>query len=115
MKVVPIEGVVKYKGNPLADANIAFYPAKGPVGSAKSDTKGGFQIRTNGQLGGVPGKYKVTVGVAQSSAIPPSDGRAHEHANKSTVPIKYASEADSDLSVEVAPTGTRDLQLDLTD
>jgi hypothetical protein len=115
LKVVPIAGVVKYKGSPVADADIVFYPEKGPVGSAKSDAKGAFQIKTNGQSGGLAGKSKVTVSAPQNSAIPPSDGRAMEFANKSTVPSKYSSESTTDLSVDIASGGNRELQLELKD
>ncbi|MDB5345150.1 MAG: hypothetical protein JWP89_3527 [Schlesneria sp.] len=114
IKVAPASGIVKYKGEPLADANITFYPEKGPVGTAKSDAKGAFQIQTNGQPGAVPGKSKVTVSVA-SSTIPPSDGRAHEFVAESKIPKKYASDAETDLTVDVAPAGSKDLQLNLTE
>lgn len=115
LKTVPLAGVVKYQGNPVADADIVFYPAKGPAGSAKSDAKGAFQIKTNGQAGGTAGSNKVTVVASQNSAIPPSDGRAVEFANKSKLPEKYSSEATTDLVIDVPAGGNRDVQLELKD
>lgn len=115
LKVVPIAGVVKYKDAPVADAELVFYPEKGPVGTGKTDSKGAFQIKTNGRAGGVPGKYRVTVVSKQEDAIPPSDGRALEFTNKSKLPKKYTSQADSDLVIEIAAAGNSDLKLDLTD
>lgn len=111
-KVVPVSGVVKHNGNPLADANVAFYPEKGPVGTAKTDAKGAFQLQTNGQPGGIPGKNKVTVSVV--AAIPPSDGRAFEPV-ESKIPRRYASDSSSDLTADVGKDGNKDVQLNLTD
>ena len=115
LKTVPLAGVVTYKGSPVADADIVFYPAKGPAGNAKSDAKGAFQIKTNGQAGGVVGQNKVTVVAAATSTIPPSDGRATEFMNKSTVPAKYSSETTTDLVVDVPGGGNSKLQLELKD
>jgi hypothetical protein len=114
-KIVPVAGVVSYKNAPVANADLVFYPENGPAGIGKTDAAGKFQIKTNGQLGGVPGKNKVTVGSKQESAIPPSDGRAIEFAKKSTLPKKYSSEAETDLVLEITATGNPDLKLDLTD
>ena len=115
MKVVPVAGVVKYKDAPVPDADVVFYPENGPVGTAKTDAKGAFQIKTNGQSGGVPGKHRVTVASKQEAAVPPSDGRAFEFTSKSTLPKKYLSQADTDLVVEITSTGNKDLKLDLKD
>jgi hypothetical protein len=115
LKVVPVAGVVRFKNAPLADAEIVFYPEKGPAGVGKSDAQGKFQIKTNGQLGGTPGKNKVTVGSKAATAVPPSDGRAVEFANKSTLPKKYASEAETDLVIDITSSGNSSLTLDLTE
>jgi len=115
LKTVTVSGVVKYKGSPVADADIVFYPEKGPAGSAKSDAKGAYYLKTNGQSGGTVGKNKVTVVAAQANAIPPSDGRAMEFAAKSTVPAKYSSEATTDLVIDVPSSGSSSLQLELKD
>lgn len=115
LKTVPLTGVVTYKGSPVADADIVFYPTKGPAGSAKSDSKGAFQIKTNGQSGGTPGQNKVTVVASGTSTVPPSDGRATEFMNKSTLPAKYSSETTTDLVVDVPSGGNSSLQLELKD
>jgi len=115
LKVVPVAGVVRYKDAPVADADLVFYPEKGPAAMAKTDSTGAFQLKTNGQLGGSVGKNKVTVLSKQADAIPPSDGRAMEFANKSTFPKKYSSEADTDLIIDIPANGNKELKLDLTD
>ncbi len=115
LKVVPVAGVVKYKDAPVPDADLVFYPENGPVGIGKTDARGAFQIKTNGQSGGVPGKHRVTVASKQEAAVPPSDGRAFEFTSKSTLPKKYLSQANTDLVVEIANTGIKDLKLELKD
>lgn len=116
MKVVPVAGVVKYKDAPVADVDLVFYPVNGPVGIGKTDAKGAFQITTNGKAGCIPGKHRVTVASSkQDSAVPSSDGRAFEFTSQSTLPKKYMSQDHTDLVVEIANTGNKDLKLELND
>ena len=115
LKLAPAAGVVKYKGAPVADADLVFYPEKGPAGTAKTNSQGAFQLKTNGQSGGTAGKNRVTVTSKPADATPPSDGRAMEFANKSTLPTKYSSEKDSGLVIDLPAAGNKDLKLDLTD
>ena len=115
-KIAPVVGVLKYKGAPVAEVSVAFYPAKGPAGSATTDSKGEFQIRTNGQLGAVVGKHKVTASQAQPAGeIPPAGGTEVELLKKTTIPTKYADQNASDLSIDVPAEGNKTLVLDLTD
>lgn len=116
-KVVPAAGVLKYKGQPLADANVAFYPEKGPAGVGKTDTKGAFQIKTNGQLGALVGKHKVTVNVGgpANAEPPPADGNEIVLLEKSTIPKKYSNQNDTDLVIDLPAAGNKELVLDLTD
>ncbi len=115
-KIAPVSGVLKYKGAPVAEVSVAFYPAKGPAGSATTNSKGEFQIKTNGQLGAVVGKHKVTASQAQPAGeIPPAGGAEVELLKKSTIPSKYADQNASDLSIDVPAEGNKTLVLDLTD
>lgn len=116
-KVVPAAGVINYNGAGVADATVVFYPEKGPVATGKTDAKGAFQVRTNGQLGATPGKNKVTVAVAaQAGDPPPADGNEMALAEKqSAVPRKYNSQDSTDLTVEIPAEGNKNLVLDLTD
>ncbi len=116
LKIAPAAGVLKYKGAPVADVSVAFYPAKGPAGSATTNSKGEFQIKTNGQLGAVVGKHKVTASQAQQTGeIAPAGGAEVELLKKSTIPSKYADQNASDLSIDVSAEGNKTLVLDLTD
>lgn len=115
LKVVPVGGIVRYQDKPVADAEIVFYPEKGPAGVGRTDSNGAFVIKTNGQLGGTVGKNKVTVGSKQAAEIPPSDGRAIEFASKSSFSKKYSDQATTDLVIEITSSGNKELKLDLTD
>jgi len=111
-----VSGIVNFKDAPLADATVTFYPEKGPVASARTDAKGAYQLRTNGQLGAVIGNHKVTVSSADAGGDPPPmDGNEMALAMKSTLPKKYASPETTDLKVEVPAGGNANLVLDLTE
>jgi hypothetical protein len=117
LKLAPVAGVVNYKGAGVADATIVFYPEKGPVATAKTDSKGAFQVRTNGQLGTSAGKNKVTVVAAQQDGpIPQADGNEMKLLEKqNAIPKKYNAADTTDLIVDVPAEGNKSLTLDLTD
>lgn len=116
-KLAPISGVVNYKGAAVTDATIVFYPEKGPAATGKTDGKGAFQVRTNGQLGTSLGKNKVTVvAVEQTGEIPPADGNEMKLLEKqNAIPKKYNQADTTDLFVDVPAEGNKSLVLDLTD
>lgn len=102
-------------GKPIPDASITFYPEKGPVGVGRTDASGAFQIKTNGQLGAVVGKHKITVSVSDGNdEPPPMDGKELKLLKKSIVPKKYASPDTTDLVIELPAEGNEKLILDLT-
>lgn len=110
-----VSGVANLSGKAIADATITFYPEKGPPGIGRTDANGAFQIKTNGQLGAVVGKHKVTVGVAAADAEPPAmDGKEMKLLKKSVVPKKYSSAEETDLQIEVPAEGNEKVVLDLT-
>lgn len=110
-----VAGVANLSGKPIPDATVTFYPEKGPPGMGRTDATGAFQIKTNGQLGAVVGKHKVTIGVADTSdEPPPMDGKELKLVKKSIVPKKYASADTTDLLIEVPAEGAEKLVLDLT-
>ncbi len=115
-KVAPVAGVLKFKGVPVAEATVVFYPEKGPAAVGKTDAKGAFQVKTNGQLGAPVGKNKVTVATAQTNAEPPpADGKELALLQKPTIPTKYSDQQTTDLIVDVTAEGNKDLVLDLTE
>lgn len=115
-KLAPVAGVLKYKGAPIPDVSLTFYPAKGPAGTGLTDAKGAFQIKTNGQLGAAVGKHKVTASLPQQSGtIPPADGNEIALIKIATIPAKYSDQSTTDLSLDIAVGGNKEVVLDLTD
>jgi hypothetical protein len=115
-QLAPAGGVLKLKGAPLADASVTFYPTKGTPGFGRTDANGVFQIKTNGQLGAIVGKHKVTAGMAQQSGPPaPADGNEMALIKKSELPNKYSDQNTTDLNIDIPAEGNTKLVLDLTD
>ncbi len=113
---IPISGVVKLDGEPLADANITFIresTGKEGVmsGSGKTDMSGKYAVRTGGQPGVPPGRYRVVVSkLATKDGSPfvpnPEQGLDLEQARlngmvREAVPAKFSDVGRSTLSVEV--------------
>ena len=114
--LVKVSGVVKFQGQPLPEATLTFYPAKGPVGVARTNANGEFQVRTNGTLGTIVDTHKVTVAVsAEAAEAPPMDGNEMAVANKSILPKKYADKETTDLQINIPDGGNESLVLELTE
>ena len=117
-KVAPVAGVINYKGAGVNDATVIFYPEKGPAAEGKTDSKGAFQVRTNGQLGTTIGKNKLTeiTSEHQQHTCPPADGNEMKLLEKQNrIPKKYNQAETTDLVVEIPAGGNKELVLDLTD
>ena len=79
-KAVPVSGVVKMDGKPLAGANVHFQPVKegnnqpGPPSEGKTDAEGKFtlQIVSDQRPGAMVGKHTVTITKLEGDAIPDS-------------------------------------------
>lgn len=115
-KLAPAAGVAKFKGKPIAEATITFYPEKGPPAVGRTDAEGKFAVKTNGQLGAVVGKNKVTV-IDESNKtgeIPPADGNAMKFAVTATYSKKYLDPSTTDLIIDIPAEGNTELVLDLT-
>lgn len=119
LKLVPAAGVVRFKEQPVADALITFYPESGPAGVARTDASGKFQIKTNGQLGAVAGKHRVTVSSAQQDVGDdlPADGHEMEREaqRKKVFSVKYSDQNTTDLIIDLPADGDKNLVLDLTE
>jgi hypothetical protein len=114
--LVKVSGVANFQGAPLPDATLTFYPSEGPVGVARTDANGEFQVRTNGTLGAIIDTHKVTVAVAAAATeAPPMDGNEMAVANKSTLPKKYADKETTDLQITIPDAGNENLVLDLSE
>lgn len=63
LPAAPVEGMVKLKGKPVADAQVWFNPGKGPSSFARTDAQGHFALAlTVGERkGAVVGSHQVRV------------------------------------------------------
>jgi hypothetical protein len=104
--LVPVEGVVLYKGQPLADATVSFDPGNPELRSAVgiTDAEGKFVMMTlNPKDGAAPGKYKVAIA-------------KYDDKNKSLtllIPRKYTIPTQSGLTATVPAKGVKDLKFEL--
>jgi len=111
IKAVPAGGTVTFKGSPLEVGTVGFLPEKGR--SASGTVKDGrFVLSTYGENdGAIPGKHKVTVVATKQKAG--SGKRGDEGATVFLIPQKYSDPDTSELEVEVPPSGSGDLKIEL--
>jgi len=103
-QVAAVEGTITWKGNPLADAGVAFTPEKGPVAIGRTNDAGQFSLSTQGRDGAVIGSHRVTI---EAFEPPPpgkktisSDGEVLI-APVSRIPSKYGILTKSGLEAKV--------------
>lgn len=109
---VSVEGKVTAKGDPVANATVAFMPldtTKGEGGIGSTDRAGNFTLTGSrqGAKGVVPGKYKVRVSrlVDRDGTVLPSDSKEADFPHsRESVPAPYSS-PDSPLEVTVPEKG----------
>jgi hypothetical protein len=105
--LVPVEGVVYYDGQPLADATVSFNPDNPAIRSAsgRTNAEGKFTLTTlNAKDGAMPGEYKVTISKFEVAA---------DKSIVSLLPKKYASSTESGFTASVPAKGVKDLKFDL--
>ncbi len=130
-KRYPVSGKVTYKGEPVAQASISFYPAAGQTGEQRGASgvvkDGYYTLSTLGSDDGAfPGDYQVSISArmpdmtkakdkaSKIGGLMSQDDVAKAYAKaKSTIPMKYES-PDAGLKAKVeAKSNTFDF--DLTD
>jgi hypothetical protein len=129
--LLPVEGIVKLDGKPLAGASVIFVPdgtvGQTAFGTARQD--GSFRLATSNRDGVSPGEYRVIVGVVQTPDAASGDlirqeMAARQKAGSPTpplVPAVYGDFAKSPLRckvpladrlvIELHGAGTLDSQL----
>lgn len=111
-------GKVTYRGNPVVDAHVTFYPQSGPSAFGMTNAEGEFSLSTNGKSGAVAGdSVKVAVvAVEEVNKLEPSvqhpEGLIE---TKSKIPEKYGMISSTPLTVTVASSGENHFLLELTD
>ncbi len=116
-KVVPVKGVVTFKGQPIGKINVSFIPdgGKGQIAEGTSDASGAFQLQTREPGdGAMVGSYKVSFKFV-SDVIPDMPGFAGgKQAEPSPIPAKYADESKSGFTATVDGDASKnDFKFDL--
>ncbi|WP_425616841.1 carboxypeptidase-like regulatory domain-containing protein [Anatilimnocola sp. NA78] len=120
-RVVKATGIVRYQGQPVADADVTFNnPNAGQTGTAKTDSAGRFALSTFGKADGVvPGPQLVAIRrVDVIDNTPPgvdvsAGGASVPPTIRWLVPEKYSNIKTSGLSVEVKDGETNEFPFDL--
>jgi hypothetical protein len=131
--LVQAEGVVIYEDVPLAWAMVSFAPENvdnnSRLGTAQTDEKGRFVLRTLGERGILPGNYRISVtkyipdegknSVAEWKIKRQEAGfeepRPKENILKvvSAIPDKFATTKKSELTYTIESGGNRDIKIEL--
>jgi hypothetical protein len=140
LEVVPVSGVVMYKGNPVSGAQVSFVAEGSPrPATGVTNDKGEFQLSTyDVNDGAVPGEHTITVAKFQSqaaAAAPAMDSREMlsrpgsmldgyrqtvgdprtAKGPQSELPEKYSKPESSGLKETVKKDGENRFVLQLTD
>lgn len=117
LSLVDVSGTVTYRGKPVSNATITFYPKQGPPAFGVSDAQGQFSLETNGQPGAVPETAKVSVvAVEELRTLPPSEQNPEGLTEtRSLIPSKYSLIATTPLEAEVSATGQNRFEFQLAD
>ena len=131
--LVPVQGTVTYKGEPIEDAAVCFTPKNfktgDRLGTGKTGAQGRFELRTIGELGVLPGEYAVVV--IKNELIPGKQSTRQPKVDPKTgreipvrpvppeirplLPKRYSDPKTSDLNIVVGTGGLRNVRLELVD
>jgi hypothetical protein len=111
---VPVRGVLKVEGKPVAGAVVTFHPEApdGKVASGTVDADGTFRLSTDtAGDGALPGKYKVVIQPPTESAATPFDDPSKPAAKTKSaggpkVPEKYTRLDQTPLAQEIPASGS---------
>lgn len=117
---VPAEGVVRYKGEPVEGADIAFSGEEGKRSAfGRTDDQGRFDLTSRETREGIPpGKYRVKmtqVGVDSEWNPDWDPGKRPQEVAQSGIPKRYGSYETSELTASVAEDGPNEFEFELTD
>lgn len=101
-EIVPVKGVVNYKGKPMPKISVVFNPdgGKGMMATGLTDDKGEFTLQTSEPGdGAIVGNYKVSFKY-DSGEIP---DMFNPKKVVSTIPEKYGDPAKSGKTATVTP------------
>ena len=125
--LVPARGIVTYKDEPLEGAAVCFTPKEFNTGdrlaTGKTDVNGRFELRTIGELGVLPGEYRVSVVKNIAVETPSNLGQAEQKQQggrparpqkvKSVIPAKYNDKKKSELLFDIGEKGLSNIEIAL--
>src|SRR4051812_39285605 len=115
-RTVAARGALTHKGQPLSYYAITLAPVEGKRGAAgETDEQGHFVLGTNSEGdGAAPGKHRVGIAYLGPPASRP-DGQNNFTAPQPKLKLatKYGSPETSGLTVEVPPSGSSDLKIEV--
>jgi hypothetical protein len=101
LELVPVEGVIKLNGAPIAGAGVVFSPSSAGLPAMDiTDANGEFSLVTANQDGAKVGEYRVSVSKIQTTEIPQQYGFPI-YQTKHLIPDKYSKTATSGLTANV--------------
>jgi hypothetical protein len=115
---VPVKGVVKYQGKPIAKLSVAFLPDKGVLATGTTNAEGAFELTTNKPGdGAMVGSYRVAISfVPDEIPVMPGFPGSEKKPPDSPIPTKYADVRTSGLTKTVDQDATKNnFTFDLTD
>ena len=99
--IVPVTGVVLFKGQPADQAEVMFNPKTGRIATGVTDANGRFMLSTAAPNdGALPGEYIVTLGEYYPPDKPPKMPPPGQPL-PSRFPPKYGDPATSPLNAKV--------------
>lgn len=110
-------GVIKFKGNPVADAAVTFYPEKGRPATGQTNSQGEFQLTTfNTNDGAIAGTHKVAIVSKLAVAVESNSGPELEKLAQAqaSVPGKY-SNPETSPQVNTVVEGENRFEIELTE
>jgi len=112
LNLAPVEGVVTYKGAPVAQAGVLFRPAAGPIAIGTTDGDGHFRLMTANQDGALIGDHRVAVTKTQQLAQQVPGEHFPRYETKYIIPQKFGSPETSELTATVT-SGKNQVEFEL--
>jgi hypothetical protein len=104
--VLPVQGKVSYRGEPVTNGSITFFPAQGRPESAPLSDEGAYEIHLP------PGDYRVTINVGLT--LPPGWKEGDPVPRPTIVlPPQYSTPAKSALTAQISPELTESIDFPL--
>ena len=106
--LAPVSGVVTWRGDPVAGAEVMFMPTGGRPATGTTDADGRYRLSTFAKDdGALVGRHKVTI----TKRVPINDQPYAPE--RSEIPANYGTAATSGLEADVAAPGPNEFEFPL--